>query len=87
MLLGFDNSFYLIFRFLTFNELCNVINETKNDIIMKNLNMLYEIAQELCKYLIYTYSVIINVLPVFQNTYSFLNNSVFLTFMHHFKIL
>lgn len=52
MLLGFDNSFYLIFRFLTFNELCNVINETKNDVIMKNLNMLYEIAQELCKYLV-----------------------------------
>ncbi|CAH1724972.1 activating signal cointegrator 1 complex subunit 3 [Aphis gossypii] len=36
-------------KFLTFNELCNVINETKNDIIMKNLNMLYEIAQELSK--------------------------------------
>uniref|UniRef100_A0A2S2P2A4 Activating signal cointegrator 1 complex subunit 3 n=2 Tax=Schizaphis graminum TaxID=13262 RepID=A0A2S2P2A4_SCHGA len=36
-------------KFLTFNELCNVINETKNDIIMKNLNMLYGIAQDLSK--------------------------------------
>lgn len=47
-------NYQLIFRCLTFSELCNVINESKNEVILKNLNMLYGIAQELCKYLFIT---------------------------------
>lgn len=45
------NTYYYVLhsRSLTFSVLCNVINESKNEVILKNLNMLYAIAQELCK--------------------------------------
>jgi len=39
----------LVQKCLTFTELCNVINESKDEVILKNLNLLYGIAQELSK--------------------------------------
>lgn len=40
-----------MFRGVSFSELCNIINESKNEVILKKLHLLYGIAQEICKYL------------------------------------